>query len=319
MTASAPLRSGRQGAGRPAWRTLASAVFLCAALIAAGVLLAREWDDIAAALGRADAFWVALALLAAIAHVAMTAISWRVLLSGAANAPSPALSARIFFLGQIGKYLPGSLWSFLATGELARRAGIARSTAMASLALALVIGVGSGVLMALVTVPQTLGLLPDDWRVWAGGAFALGLVMLPGVRQRLLRLVGIDFPVPASSFGLSAAIALVAWLLAGAQIVLLSKAIAAPLGWGDLGQASGAYAFAWVAGFLVLFAPAGLGAREASLIAMLVLVMGLGQATAIVILSRLVATAADFSCAGLALLNRSPPALQAGAQPLRPG
>ncbi len=319
MTAHDAIDRPRESERRFGWKAFATALFLGAALIAAGMLLAREWDSMAAAFTRADAGLVALALAAAMANVAMTAISWRVLLAGASFAPSPGVSARIFFLGQIGKYLPGSLWSFLATGELARSAGIGRGAAMASLALALLIGVGSGLLVAILAVPQTLGLLPDDGRIWAAGTFVAALVMLPGVRSRLLRLVGIDFPVPATAFALSGAVALAAWLFAGAQIILLSKAIGAPLGWSDLGHATGAYAFAWVAGFLVVFAPAGLGAREGSLIAVLALVMGLGEATAIVILSRLVATAADFACAGLATLTRLPRASPAAAPPLHPG
>lgn len=308
-TASA---TGRESA----WKAAARVVFVVAALVAGGWLVAREWDDIAAALANAHFGYVALAVLAAMINVAMTGLSWRALLTHAPQHLSMRTSARIFFLGQIGKYLPGTVWSFLASGELAKRAGFPRGAAMSSLALALIIGVGSGVLVALVLVPQTLGYLPENGFVWVAG-IALGAVgLLPPVRQRLLRLARIDFPVPLSSLIVSGILAIGAWFFAGAQIVLLSQAIGASLGWDDLLHATGAYAFAWIAGFLVFFAPAGLGAREGGLLAALTVTMGLAEATAITLLCRLCVTLADFACAGIAaFIADRPAASEADAHP----
>jgi len=42
-----------------------------------------------------------------------------------------ALGSRIFFVGQLGKYLPGSLWALLVQMELSRKAGIPRSRGLA--------------------------------------------------------------------------------------------------------------------------------------------------------------------------------------------
>jgi uncharacterized membrane protein YbhN (UPF0104 family) len=53
----------------------------------------------------------------------------------------------------------------------------------------------------------------------------------------------------------------------------------------------GAFAAAWVAGFVVLIAPAGAGAREAALLALLPLAAG--DALAVVVISRVLLTAAD--------------------------
>jgi uncharacterized membrane protein YbhN (UPF0104 family) len=294
-------------------------LFLAACVVAAALLLAQQWDKITASLIRADLGLIALALLAAMVNVAMTGLSWRALLTHAPVQLSPGASARIFFLGQIGKYLPGTVWSFLASGELASRVGFPRGAAMASLALALIIGVGSGVLVAVMLVPQAVGLFPQSPLIWIAGAALALLCLLPPVRRTLLRIARIDFPVPLSSLIASGALALLAWVFAGAQIVLLSQAIGASLGWSDLLQTTGAYAFAWIAGFLVFFAPAGLGAREGGLLAVLTVTMGLAEATIIVLLSRLVVTLADFACAGIAALIPAPSAARSAAAPPHPG
>nr|WP_298926443.1 lysylphosphatidylglycerol synthase domain-containing protein [uncultured Erythrobacter sp.] len=300
--------------GGAAWKSYARAAFCIAALAAAGVLLASEWDGISTALAKADYGLIALAFLAAMINIVLTGLSWRALLARAPVNLSLRRSAYVFFLGQIGKYLPGTVWSFLASGELAKRTGFPRAAAMSSLLLALLIGVGSGVIIALLLVPQTLGYLPESWIVWVIGAAAALPLALPKVRAYLLRLARIDFPVTVGTLALSMALALIAWIFAGAQIVLLSQAIDGALGWSDLPQAIGAYAFAWVAGFLVIIAPAGLGAREGGLIAALSLSMGLVEASAIVLLSRLVVTAADFACAGIAAAMNPDQAAQANAQ-----
>src|SRR5690606_40874765 len=64
--------------------------------------------------------------------------------------------------------------------------------------------------------------------------------------------------------------------------------------------AAGAYALAWTLGVLFVFAPAGIGVRELVLTAALSPVLSPGAALLVAALSRLVMTAADVLCAGLA-------------------
>ena len=60
----------------------------------------------------------------------------------------------------------------------------------------------------------------------------------------------------------------------------------------------GAYTFAWLVGFVVPFAPSGLGVREATLIALLSPVVGGGAATALSVGLRLANVAGDFLAIG---------------------
>ncbi len=62
---------------------------------------------------------------------------------------------------------------------------------------------------------------------------------------------------------------------------------------------SGAFAFAWMVGFLVPGLPGGIGSREAVLVALLSPIFGIGPATTLAIALRLVATASEFIAIGL--------------------
>jgi glycosyltransferase 2 family protein len=69
-----------------------------------------------------------------------------------------------------------------------------------------------------------------------------------------------------------------------------------------LAHATGAFAAAWCAGFLLVVAPAGAGAREAALILLLGGVLTGPQATVVAVVSRLLFVVGDLGWGGVALL-----------------
>src|SRR3546814_2766360 len=93
-------------------------------------------------------------------HVFASYMTWRIIIAQHDPQLTSGNSARIFFLGQIGKYLPGGIWPFLASAEFGRDAGLKSRATMASLLLALLITLGSGVVLCLIALPQALALLP---------------------------------------------------------------------------------------------------------------------------------------------------------------
>ena len=130
---------------------------------------------------------------------------------------------------------------------------------------------------------------------------ALGLVALltPPV---LRRVVALAFRVtkrteePAQIGGRalvgSAAWSVLMWLLLGLQAWLLLREIA-PGPKSTFVLATGAFALAWLVGFLVVIAPAGAGAREAALVVLLGSVATGPQALSLALVSRFLMTAAD--------------------------
>jgi len=100
---------------------------------------------------------------------------------------------------------------------------------------------------------------------------------------------------------------LAAWVLYGLQIWLLAARLGAPPGRTAL-LAVGGYAFAWSVGFLIVFAPAGAGVRDVLLVALLGPVLGVGSATAVALVSRVLTTVGDLLAAALAAGSSRPPA-----------
>lgn len=78
------------------------------------------------------------------------------------------------------------------------------------------------------------------------------------------------------------------WLCYGAGIWLTAVALQVPTSGGVLGTAF-AFSLAWLAGFVLVFVPAGLGVREIALSGLLGSAVGLSPATgtAIAVMSRL--------------------------------
>lgn len=140
---------------------------------------------------------------------------------------------------------------------------------VAALALAAVLALATGALPAL--------------RWLSRRRAALNLSVLPVVRFRCL----------AAAISLSVC----NWLVAGAATWLLVDSLSetAPPGFFFL---LGSYAFAWLIGFVVVFAPSGLGAREVTLVALLAPTFGAGPATALALALRLANLAGDFVAIG---------------------
>jgi len=110
---------------------------------------------------------------------------------------------------------------------------------------------------------------------------------------------------PLSRPGVAKAVCwlLLMWVGLGTPVLLLGLDLG-----GDLAElwpaALGGFAAAWVAGFVVFVAPAGVGPREYVLVVVLQAVLPGGAAAALglSVVVRLVMTAADLVLAGLAVL-----------------
>ena len=246
----------------------------------------------------------AAALLSVLAAMLATMQAWRVLLTGLGS-PLPARAgARILFVGQLGKYLPGSVWPVLAQMELGHAYRVPRHRSASASVLTMLMSLLAGLLAALLTLPWAAGATPYRW------AFAAAPVLLACLHPRvlnallgwLLRLArrpALEQPLTGRVIAAALAWSLAAWLLYGLQIWLLAARLGAPPGRTAL-LAVGGYAFAWSVGFLIVFAPAGAGVRDVLLVAVLGPVLGVGSATAVALVSRVVTTVGDLLAAALA-------------------
>lgn len=219
--------------------------------------------------------------------------------SGFAIPRHPA--ATIFFIGQLGKYIPGSVWSMGVQAKMAAVHGVpGRATLNASLSF-LGVHVATGLLVAGFS-GVTGTVLP--WWSWLAIASFGAVGLLPSV----IRAVAARVAGPGTVFCWAAwdsirvlAEMTVAWFCYSSAAVLLVPSATAPQ-WVAVSHAITA---GYVAGVAVPVAPAGLGAREWVTVVLLAPVVGVPAAAALALTFRVVQTVADFVMAALSWwLNR---------------
>jgi len=188
-------------------------------------------------------------------------------------------ACRVWFLSQMGKYVPGKVWYAMGRLYLSRESGLGIVPATASTLLEILLVLLSAGAVFLVSLP----LWPSPARgelVWIPIAVVLlALLVHPKIFALLLGLAARALrrevpPVRLTWSGLAWNTARYAgsWILYGAGIDFLLRGIrmdgaSAEIALGAPGRIlfiAGSAAVAWSLGFLSLFAPGGLGVREAS-------------------------------------------------------
>lgn len=290
-------------------------IFFGVALVLLAWSVVTRRDELADALARLSPGSIAVATLLAFLGLGAQMLSWRALLGATGPVPPMPASARIYYHGQLGKYVPGSVWAVVAQTELGRayRVSRARSAVVALGALLVLLVVGGTVAAVGLAVGSPRSLSTYGWAL---AVVPLGAAVLtPPVFNRVVALAlrllrrG-DEPVRADGRGIarSTGWALAMWLLFGLHAMVLVR----DLHPGDPARtaavATGAFALAWVVGFLVVIAPAGTGPREAALVLALAPVLGSADALLVALVSRVVMVVADAGAAGVAALTRRGPA-----------
>jgi uncharacterized membrane protein YbhN (UPF0104 family) len=239
----------------------------------------------------ANVDWFALAgsfLLAGVATAA-GALIWLAILE--------ALSLRtqrrwtgIFFQSQLGKYIPGSVWQYAGRAAVSRAHGIPPRTVGISMPVEFAASAAAAGAMAAFLL---------GW--WGATIVAAFVVFLIGL-ERLARSHG------RTAFATVRAtiLYLPIWLLLGASFWLCARGlVAVPAR--DLAVYTGAFAVAWLAGLLAVYAPGGLGVREAVLVALLSGRIGASDALVVAAASRLILMLVDvlLAAAATASMRRS--------------
>jgi uncharacterized membrane protein YbhN (UPF0104 family) len=282
---------------------------LPAALGLATYAIVAQWSDIRHSLDRVGIVAPLLSLAAALVGLGAGALAWRALLADV-GVPLPLGAAtRVFFVGQLGKYLPGGLWPVIAQMELGRDIGAGRRQVGAVGVVVMAVNVVTGLLVAVVCLPFTsssalhrvgwlLGFLPFVVALLHPRA----LTWLIARVLRLLRREPLERPPTARGVLTAVSWSILMWAAFGAHLYVLADPLASsghrlPL------LAAGGYALAWVVGFVVVVAPSGAGVREAMLVLALAPAMSAGEATAVALLSRVVMTVGDLAWAGVGALR----------------
>lgn len=275
--------------------------------------VAARWHLIRGALGELGFWALAAAMVSIMAALASTVQTWRLLLASMGSPLPLRAAARILLVGQIGKYLPGSIWPVLAQMELGRDYHVPRSRSASASILVMLLTLITGLLTALVTLPFAAGPMPYRWALLATPvllvlAYPPALNALIGWLLRLARQSPLEQPLTGGALAKAMGWSFVTWTCYGLQIWILATRLGAPAGKTAL-LAIGGFAFAWSVGFVAVFAPAGAGVRDLLLLALLSSVLSTADATAVVLVSRVAMTVADLLGAAVAArFVRRPPA-----------
>lgn len=249
-------------------------------------------DELRAGLGATSLPGVVASAGLVVAGLLATCMAWLKLLAGFGHRLPRREGRAVFFVGQLGKYIPGSVWSVSAHAELARRCGVPlRSTVGTSLVYLVVNMATAGLVGGSVALS---GRWPTSMPVWVivGGLLLCLLAFVPRLVNRAGSLVaGAGEELTLSPVDLGTLVALMVGTWACYAAALLALAPSPSVGMFPI--TAGAFALAYVVGALVVVAPAGVGAREVTMVALLAPATGVGTATALALLTRALHTGGD--------------------------
>ena len=269
---------------------LAGRVLLLAALAVVAVRLGSLWHGSHVELSGAGWLELAGAFACSAAGVAASGFAWLAILRRLGVASRRAW-AGVFFQAQLAKYVPGTVWQYAGRAALARSYGIP----LRPVAVSLPVELGAGLAAAGVLATLLLGA--------PGLALAAVLLVAAAALGRSRRTplpVRVGAGVVPLYAVLSLAIGVGFWLTARS---LLGVPFA------DVLVYVGAFWAAWAVGLVAVFAPGGVGVREAMLVAILHGRLGSADALVLAAVSRGVLTVVDLvtAAAGVVLLRRAGP------------
>ncbi|HXL93992.1 MAG TPA: lysylphosphatidylglycerol synthase domain-containing protein [Streptosporangiaceae bacterium] len=280
------------------WAFAITAAALC------GLEVARQWGRVVPVLSSIGPWSAAGAMLSVLIAMFASMQVWRLLLAGLGSPLSVTSVARVVFVGQLGKYVPGSVWPVLAQMELSSAHGVPRHRSATASMLCPLITISCGLLAALLTLPFVAGSRSYLWALAAAPVLLACLCpkVLNSGMARLLRLTRrppLERPLGRRTIAACVAWSVGSWVCYGMQVWLLADRLGAH---GDAAvlRAFGGFALAWSAGFLAVFVPAGAGVREVVLVAVLAPVTGAVGAIAVALASRMLTTAGDLLAAAAA-------------------
>jgi uncharacterized membrane protein YbhN (UPF0104 family) len=248
-------------------------IFAAVVLFFAARSLATQWAKLETRLPHVVFQWqwiVAATALILITYAVLIEGWRRVLVAWDSHLPFSD-AARIWFLSNLGKYVPGNIWSLTAMGVMAKRRGLSPIAAAGSSVIMQTVSLATGTAIVMVTGAKLLGqpLLVGASVVVLVGILLLAPRFLPPLATWVGGLIGRDITppsVPAASIWTAAAANGLSWLFYGIAFQLFVHGVlgSAP---GELSSYIAAYTAAYILGFISPIAPAGLGVREFTLAA----------------------------------------------------
>ncbi len=271
--------------------------FVAVVLAFLGWALRDVWSDALPRLRDADPAALVAALAVLAAYYCLFVVGWQWILAGFGIRVGYRLALQAEMASMLAKYVPGGVWTPLARIVWLRRAGGVRDTSFVLSSILLEAGLSAvagilvfaGGLAAVEAVDAPL--LP----LLAFG-FVVGVLLHPRVFTALARALFRRFDAPEPPrlpyrvlVGLLGYYAFT-WLVGGTALYLLLRSLDADPGAATIPYLGGAAAVGAIVAVLAVFAPSGLGVREASMYGLMVVVVPAGAALGATVLNRFAIT-----------------------------
>ncbi len=259
--------------------------------------LVSKWDEVSNAFSQVNAINLALSLLLGLA--AMTSIGWiwvTMIIARSHNVRHRNAMAW-YFTGQLGKYVPGGIWPIVGRAELAVRNGIPRRDAYASTGLSLVTTYAAAVVAIAIGAVSTSGHRLIAVLIAFGLVTAYIAFAQPSLRSVIIRIAS---RVSSSALSLTdpkrvvrlTVLHVPAWLLMSLSTSVTATAFGAHIGIADMLFIT---TTSWLAGFVVVGVPGGIGVREAVFTSLAGGIIGTPMAVSLALMSRVVFIAVDLT------------------------
>jgi glycosyltransferase 2 family protein len=268
--------------------------------VALGWGLRHELHAAAHDLDNANLVYFALGCVALGAYYLVFVVGWMwILAEWGIRLPYPA-ALRAEMLSMLAKYIPGGIWAPAARVVAARRAGVTDAALVtSSMLLEAGISAVAGVIVFVVSLPFVDNVdAPLVPLVVFGGVLAILVqprVFRP-VAGKVLRRLGYKKELPnLRGRTLTALLVFYAgtWVLGGFALWLLLRAVGAHPEPATIVYLGGTAAVGAIVAVVFVFAPSGIGVREASMYGLLLAIATPGQALGAVALNRLALTAVE--------------------------
>ena len=239
--------------------------------------------------------------------------AWFHLLQTLGVCPDSRQAAGVFYVTQLGKYIPGSIWPMLAQMKFGRRWGASKSVMLFAHLLLLLFIVVTGIFVGAISLTFVgTQAISEYWWVF-GVPVAIGVLLHPRVLSNcfrwLHRKAGLEIDRQQFEWWnhlKPVCWLLTAWIVFGIHIVLLIYPFV-PLSPSVFIAAIGGFSLAWAVGIVFVAAPAGAGVREAVLVLAISPFIGVVIALTVALASRLLVIFADIvlGAAGAATIKYS--------------
>jgi uncharacterized membrane protein YbhN (UPF0104 family) len=304
-----------------AWTVWARRAVLVVLVGLAGWALIGHRQELGDALGQVAPWSVLLAFVPALLAAGVSLVLWRTMMAEFGVRLPYAGAAHIFYVSQLGKYVPGSAWSIVMQVDLGRRYDIPRRAGVAVGVLVIAVATTTGLALGALLLPfgVSAGLTRYWWVLLVLPVLIIGLHprVLGAALQFVLRLTRREPLRQTPSWrGLGRLVGLqsLVWTALGLQVWVLLLGLGASPGRAFV-VAIGGYALAHSLGLLAIGLPAGVGVREAVLTLALSTVVPPATALVVALVARAVLTVVDLGLAATQSRPRRAPTPPAPTPP----